>query len=70
MMRAAASHHIEADEDSAPIAIGSHAGYLLDIVDQLSSDTALIRLADPGSPPLIQDREDAPALYVLTPLRV
>jgi DNA polymerase III subunit beta len=27
-------------------------------------------LADPGSPTLIQDREDAPALYVLMPLRV
>jgi DNA polymerase III subunit beta len=30
----------------------------------------LIRLADPGSPTLIQDREDAAALYVLMPLRV
>jgi DNA polymerase-3 subunit beta len=30
----------------------------------------LIRLADPGSPTLIQDREGAPALFVLMPLRV
>ncbi|MFZ0605403.1 MAG: DNA polymerase III subunit beta [Roseiarcus sp.] len=65
-----ASEEIEADYDSAPIDIGFNARYLLDIVGQLSSDTALIRLADPGSPTLIQDREGAPALYVLMPLRV
>ena len=50
--------------------IGFNARYLLDIVGQLSSDTALIRLADRGSPTLIQDRDRAPALYVLMPLRV
>ncbi|HEY1780613.1 MAG TPA: DNA polymerase III subunit beta [Roseiarcus sp.] len=65
-----ASEEIEADYDSAPIDIGFNARYLLDIVGQLSSDTALIRLADPGSPTLIQDREGAPALFVLMPLRV
>jgi DNA polymerase-3 subunit beta len=65
-----ASEEIEADYDSAPIDIGFNARYLLDIVGQLSSDTALIRLSDPGSPTLIQDRDDAPALYVLMPLRV
>ena len=65
-----ASEEIEADYNSAPIDIGFNARYLLDIVGQLSSDTALIRLADPGSPTLIQDREGAPALFVLMPLRV
>ena len=57
-----ASEEIEADYNSAPIDIGFNARYLLDIVGQLSSDTALIRLADPGSPTLIQDRDGAPAL--------
>ena len=65
-----ASEEIEADYDSAPIDIGFNARYLLDIVGQLSSDTASIRLADPGSPTLIQDREGAAALFVLMPLRV
>jgi len=65
-----ASEEIEANYDSAPIDIGFNARYLLDIVGQLSSDTASIRLADPGSPTLIQDREGAPALFVLMPLRV
>jgi len=65
-----ASEEIEVDYDSAPIDIGFNARYLLDIVGQLSGDTALIRLADPGSPTLIQDRDGASALFVLMPLRV
>jgi DNA polymerase III subunit beta len=65
-----ASEEIEVDYDSAPIDIGFNARYLLDIIAQLSGDTALIRLADPGSPTLIQDRDGANALYVLMPLRV
>ena len=31
---------------------------------------ALLKLADPGSPTVIQDREGASALYVLMPMRV
>ena len=45
-------------------------GTLRDITAQLDGDTALFRLADPGSPTLIQDREASPALYVLMPMRV
>jgi DNA polymerase-3 subunit beta len=65
-----ASEEIEVDYDSEPIDIGFNARYLLDILDQLASDTVLIKLADPGSPTLIRDREGASALYVLMPLRV
>ena len=65
-----ASEEIEVDYDSAPIEIGFNARYLLDIAQQLSGDTALIKLSDPGSPTIIQDREGAAALYVLMPLRV
>ena len=65
-----AQEEIEVDYDSSPIDIGFNARYLLDIVGQLAGDTALIRLADPGSPTLIQDREGAAALYVLMPMRV
>ena len=54
----------------APLDIGFNARYLLDITGQLDGDTALFRLADPGSPTLIQDREASPALYVLMPMRV
>lgn len=65
-----AVEEIEADYDSAPLDIGFNARYLLDITQQLESDTALFRLADPGSPTVVQDRDGAAALYVLMPMRV
>jgi DNA polymerase-3 subunit beta len=65
-----ASEEIEVDYDSAPIEIGFNARYLLDIAAQLSSDTALLKFSDPGSPTIIQDRDGAAALFVLMPLRV
>ncbi|GLI91442.1 DNA polymerase III subunit beta [Methylocystis echinoides] len=65
-----AVEEIEADYDGAPLDVGFNARYLLDITQQLDSDTALFKLADPGSPTLIQDRDGASALYVLMPMRV
>ena len=65
-----ATEEIEVDYDAAPIDIGFNARYLLDITEQLDSDTALFKLADPGSPTLVQDRDGAAALYVLMPMRV
>jgi DNA polymerase-3 subunit beta len=65
-----AVEELEVDYDSAPIDIGFNARYLLDITAQIDSDTALFKLADPGSPTLVQDREGAAALYVLMPMRV
>jgi DNA polymerase-3 subunit beta len=65
-----ATEEIEVDYDAGPLDIGFNARYLLDITGQLDGETALFRLADPGSPTLIQDREGASALYVLMPMRV
>jgi DNA polymerase-3 subunit beta len=65
-----ATEELEVDYGSDPIDIGFNARYLLDITGQLDGDTAVFRLADPGSPTLIQDRDGAPALYVLMPMRV
>ncbi|GLK54758.1 DNA polymerase-3 subunit beta [Methylopila capsulata] len=65
-----ATEEIEVDYEAEPLDIGFNSRYLLDIADQLEGDTALIRLADPGSPTLVQDRDDSPALYVLMPMRV
>ncbi|MBL8588175.1 MAG: DNA polymerase III subunit beta [Methylobacteriaceae bacterium] len=65
-----ATEELEVDYDAAPIDIGFNARYLLDITQQLDSDTALLKLADPGSPTLVQDRDGAAALYVLMPMRV
>ncbi len=65
-----AQEELDVDYDSAPLDIGFNARYLLDITEQLDSDTALFKLADPGSPTLVQDRDGASALYVLMPMRV
>jgi len=65
-----ATEEIEVDYDAEPLDIGFNSRYLLDIAAQLDSDTALLRLADPGSPTLVQDRDGAAALYVLMPMRV
>ncbi|MEF3368103.1 DNA polymerase III subunit beta [Methylocystis sp. 9N] len=65
-----AVEELEADYDGPPLDIGFNARYLLDIAQQLDSDTALFKLADPGSPTLVQDRDGASALYVLMPMRV
>ena len=65
-----AVEELEVDYDAAPLEIGFNARYLLDITGQLDGDTALFKLADPGSPTLVLDREGAAALYVLMPMRV
>jgi DNA polymerase-3 subunit beta len=56
--------------DAEPLEIGFNSKYLLEIAAQLTSGEAVFRLADPGSPTLIQDAGEANALYVLMPMRV
>jgi DNA polymerase III subunit beta len=65
-----AVEEVMVDYDQTPIEIGFNARYLLDIASQLDGDTALFKLADSGSPTVIQDRDGASALYVLMPMRV
>jgi DNA polymerase-3 subunit beta len=65
-----AIEELSVDYEATPLEIGFNARYLLDIIGQLEGDTALLKLADPGSPTLIQDREGAASLYVLMPMRV
>jgi DNA polymerase-3 subunit beta len=65
-----ATEEAEVSYDAAPLDIGFNARYLLDITGQLDGDTALLKLADAGSPTIIQDREGSSALYVLMPMRV
>jgi DNA polymerase-3 subunit beta len=56
--------------DADPIDIGFNSRYLLDIAAQIEGEVAVLKLADPGSPTLIQDKDSASALYVLMPMRV
>ncbi|MFC7395997.1 DNA polymerase III subunit beta [Chelatococcus sp. GCM10030263] len=65
-----ATEELEVEYDAPALDIGFNARYLLDITGQLDGDTALFKLADAGSPTLVQDREGATALYVLMPMRV
>jgi DNA polymerase-3 subunit beta len=65
-----AVEELDVGYDSTPIEIGFNARYLLDITEQLDGDAMLLKLADPGSPTLLQDRDGAAALYVLMPMRV
>jgi DNA polymerase III subunit beta len=65
-----ASEEIEAEYGSDPLDIGFNSRYLLDIAAQLEGETAVLKLADPGSPTLIQDPQTKGALYVLMPMRV
>jgi DNA polymerase-3 subunit beta len=65
-----AVEELDVDYDAAPLDVGFNARYLLDITQQLDGDTAVFKLADAGSPTVIQDRDGAPTLYVLMPMRV
>lgn len=65
-----ATEELEADYSAAPLEIGFNARYLLDIAQQLESETAHFKLADPGSPTMVRDGADEGALYVLMPMRV
>jgi DNA polymerase III subunit beta len=65
-----ATEELEVEYGSDPIDIGFNSRYLLDIAAQLDGEVALLKLADPGSPTLIQDKESNGALYVLMPMRV
>ena len=65
-----ATEELEVDYQADPLDIGFNSRYLLDIAAQIEGDVAVLKLADPGSPTLIQDRDAAGALYVLMPMRV
>jgi len=65
-----ANEELEVEYASDPIDIGFNSRYLLDIAAQIESEAAVLKLADPGSPTLIQDKDPHGALYVLMPMRV
>ena len=65
-----ASEELEVEYEADPLDIGFNSRYLLDIAGQIEGESAVLKLADPGSPTLIQDRDTKDALYVLMPMRV
>ena len=66
----AATEELTPDYDGAPIEVGFNSSYLLDVLTVLGGDTILMKLADPGSPAILQTSEGAPLLIVLMPMRV
>jgi DNA polymerase-3 subunit beta len=65
-----ATEELEVEYTADPIDIGFNSRYLLDIAAQIEGEVAVLKLADPGSPTLIQDKDAKGALYVLMPMRV
>ena len=65
-----AEEEIAVDYSSDALDIGFNSRYLLDITNQLGGEQATFKLADPGSPTLVNDASDNGAIYVLMPMRV
>jgi DNA polymerase III subunit beta len=65
-----ATEEIGVEYTATPLEIGFNARYLLDIAGQLQGEQACFKLADPGSPTMVNDPSDESALYVLMPMRV
>jgi DNA polymerase-3 subunit beta len=65
-----ASEELPVDFESDSFEIGFNARYLLDIIAQIRSDSAVFLFNDAGSPTLVREDGDARALYVLMPMRV
>ena len=65
-----AAEEVPADYAAQGIEIGFNARYLLDILGQIDGDMVEVHLADAAAPTLLRENDNAPALYVLMPMRV
>ncbi|MBE6449532.1 MAG: DNA polymerase III subunit beta [Alphaproteobacteria bacterium] len=65
-----AEDEMEAGYDGEPLEVGFNYRYLLDILSQVKGGTVRFSLKDAQAPVILQDANDASALYVLMPMRV
>ncbi|MBA2919262.1 DNA polymerase III subunit beta [Sphingomonas sp. MAH-20] len=65
-----ASEEVPGDYAAQGFEIGFNARYLMDILHQIDGDMVEVHLADAAAPTLIRENDNAPALYVLMPMRV
>ncbi len=65
-----ATEELEVAYDGDLLEIGFNSAYLLDVTRQIEGETARFTMADPASPTVMQETDDASALYVLMPMRV
>jgi DNA polymerase-3 subunit beta len=65
-----AAEEVAAEYGAQGLEIGFNARYLLDILHQIDGDMVEVHLADAAAPTLLRESDNAPALYVLMPMRV
>lgn len=65
-----AEEQIDVEYSEEPLTIGFNAGYLLDILNSISTDTVIIELANSNSSALVKNPQDEGSLYVLMPMRM
>lgn len=65
-----ATEEIAADYGADSLEIGFNARYLLDILQQIESDSVEVHLADAAAPTLLRESDGSQSLYVLMPMRV
>lgn len=65
-----AVEELEVDYSGEAFELSFNARYLLDVTDQIASETAEFRFGGPNDPALVLDPVDADVQYVLMPLRV
>jgi DNA polymerase-3 subunit beta len=65
-----ATEELAVGYDAATLEIGFNSRYLLDIMAQMTGETASFLLADAGAPTLIRDPASVNSIYVLMPMRV
>ena len=65
-----ASEELAVEFDTDGFEIGFNARYLLDIIGQIRSESAVFMFNDAGSPTLVKDDGETRAQYVLMPMRV
>ncbi len=65
-----AREELDCDYEGPALDVGFNARYLAEILGTLGGDSTLMKLADPGSPAILQTREGSELLIVLMPMRV
>lgn len=65
-----ASEELPVEFETDQFEIGFNARYLLDIIGQIRTESAIFMFNDAGSPTLVEEDGEAHALYVLMPMRV
>jgi len=65
-----ATEELEVSYDGDELEIGFNSAYLLDVTRQIEGEMARFTMADSASPTVMQETDDASALYVLMPMRV